>query len=389
MWRPTRFHVVAAICLALAIAHIPNTAYALIEGGKGNRPVSDPGWPRGAAAIFNHKGRIAWWVADGLPGWHADCRGNAESLNAVLADYAKLDVKTKRLVIHNGLGNSYLLNPNREPKRKAESWIQWTFMVLEKPPANGNRVGRFRRGNVAPGPPTQIDVYTGGQLRWADVKVPEGIVVIDERLEAHGFELQDGIVLKGKLTDLATDNPVAGRIQLQRVETQRKGPHRHTVVATVGEATIRLKKAGYDGPRLGQPVSMPAGGIQLVMLKSATSGKFATLQVTIDFAGKNRPKQYMVDISTAGAGTWGGSGYIDAKDQITFKNVPPGRPLRPPRSSKSHHTSPTHRSKDRRVKKRQGRQDLDSCEVDRTMARCHCSTAGATFGSSAIHDLFR
>jgi len=70
---------------------------------------------------------------------------------------------------------------------------------------------------------------------------------------------------------------------------------------------------------------MPAGGIQLVMLKSATSGKLATLQVTIDFAGKNRPKQYMVDISTAGAGTWGGSGYIDAKDQITFKNVPPGR----------------------------------------------------------------
>ena len=76
--RVQRSYTVAVVCLALAIANIPNQSFALIEGGKGNRPVADSGWPEGAAAIFNHKGRIAWWVADGFPGWHADCRGDAE-----------------------------------------------------------------------------------------------------------------------------------------------------------------------------------------------------------------------------------------------------------------------------------------------------------------------
>jgi hypothetical protein len=36
-------------------------ASALITGGEGNKPITDPGWPTGAEAIFNHQGRIAWW----------------------------------------------------------------------------------------------------------------------------------------------------------------------------------------------------------------------------------------------------------------------------------------------------------------------------------------
>jgi hypothetical protein len=298
----------------------------------------------------------------------------------------------------------------------------------------GNPTGRNRRGAEL-GPPAQIDLYTGGKFRWEDVKVPEGIVLIDQRLEAHGFALEDGIVLIGKVTDLATGKPVVGRIQLQRIESQPKGPRRYIVVAKtvaneegqwvlkktpagwyrvvvladgyaprvighdrfddrpqlhsykgelapaavlsgtvvdqqgkplrgvdvrlgdvvsvaggrylstspyrattdgqgkfriglvpVGEATIRLQKAGYA--RLGtQPISMPAGGIKLTMMKTA---KPAEVQVTVDFTGKKRPKQYIVDIEhepkgAAAVGNWGGSGFIDANDQIVFRNVPPGR----------------------------------------------------------------
>ena len=57
------------------------------------------------------------------------------------------------------------------------------------------------------GPPAQIDVYTGGNLRWSDVIVPKGLEVVDQRLEAHGFTPADGIVLEGKVTDLATGRP--------------------------------------------------------------------------------------------------------------------------------------------------------------------------------------
>jgi hypothetical protein len=85
--------------LVILIAFVPRPAVGLIMGGKRNKLVKDPGWPEGAEAIFNNRGRIAYWVADGIEGWHADCRGDAEALSAVLADYAKLDVEPKRVVV--------------------------------------------------------------------------------------------------------------------------------------------------------------------------------------------------------------------------------------------------------------------------------------------------
>src|SRR6516164_3024778 len=110
------------ICLlvaALAVA-APREALALIQGGEGNTPLPDPGWPKGAAAIFNHAGRIAWWEGPPFGGgqWHAECRGDAKALSAVLADFAKLDVKSKRVVLHDGVGNSFWLNPNNEPAKR-------------------------------------------------------------------------------------------------------------------------------------------------------------------------------------------------------------------------------------------------------------------------------
>ena len=86
----------ATILVAAAIAAFPfQAAVALITGGEGNTPVADPGWPKGAAAIFNNPARIAWWEGPPFGGgqWHAECRGDAKALNAVLADFAKLDVK--------------------------------------------------------------------------------------------------------------------------------------------------------------------------------------------------------------------------------------------------------------------------------------------------------
>jgi hypothetical protein len=46
------------------------------------------------------------------------------------------------------------------------------------------------------------------------------------------------------------------------------------------------------------------------------------------FVGAAIPESYIVSIEPEGGskvGTWGGSGHIDAKNQISFKDVPPGR----------------------------------------------------------------
>ena len=198
---------------------LARTAPALITGGEGNGPIADPGWPKGAYAIFNNPGRIAWWEGPPFGGgqWYAECRGDAKALSAVLAAVAKLDVPTKRVVLHDGVGHSFWLNRNGEPQKQEAATIDWAFMVWQ--PANWERL-RQLPVDVNPtdprdadkGPPTQVDVYTG-TLRWSDVIAPQGLEVVDERLAAHGFTMADGSVLEGHVTDVATQKPIAAEMR--------------------------------------------------------------------------------------------------------------------------------------------------------------------------------
>ena len=74
---------VATMLLAVAMAVVPSqTAFALIVGGKGNSPVHDPGWPRGAAAIFNNPARIAYWVGPPFGGGLPEIRTYRSQANA-------------------------------------------------------------------------------------------------------------------------------------------------------------------------------------------------------------------------------------------------------------------------------------------------------------------
>ena len=89
----------------------------------------------------------------------------------------------------------------------------------------------------------------------------------------------------------------------------------------VGKASIWLQKPGYCRPGLGLPITTPTSDVELIMLKSAT------VRVTVDFTGKERPAGYIVKIAPYGGeavGKYGGSGNIDANNTITFEGVPPG-----------------------------------------------------------------
>ena len=249
--RSERWFAAAMTLLALTMAAGScQTAFALIRGGTGNAPVRDPGWPKGAAAIVNNPGRIAYWEGPPFGGgqFHAECRGDAKSLGAVLAEFSKLDVKTKRLVLHDGIGQSFWLNPNRDPAKEAAARMDWAIMVWV--PAAWERLRKMPPdlkpadvGDSNTGQPAQIDVYTGGNVHWSDVTVPKELTIIDERLEAHGFTPADGTVIEGKVVDLTTQQPLAARIRLERVEPQSKGGYT-TVVDAVADAHGRwvLKK---------------------------------------------------------------------------------------------------------------------------------------------------
>jgi hypothetical protein len=372
----------------------------------------------------------------------------------VLADFAKLDVKNKRIVLHDGVGRSFWLNPNRHDAKEGAARIDWSFTVWQ--PASWERLRQLPPDlnptvpqDIASGPPAQIEVYTDGNIHWEDVTVPNDLEIVDERLEAHGFTFLDGNVLEGTVTDLATKQPIAARVQLQRIEPQAKGGYRYTSVGDttadkkghwvlknapagwhrvsivadgyvpriaghaqfdnqpgwhsydcalarpatvagrvtddagepladvdvrldnvatetggryestleyktksdadgrfhfeqvpVGSATIWLHKPGYCRPGLGPSITTPKDDIALSMIQSAK------LRVTVDFAATTRPDTYIVQIEPEGGstiGSWGGSGHIDADNQIAFAEIPPGRYVltgRPNPGSEQQQTNP-------------------------------------------------
>src|SRR5262245_28433564 len=90
--RPPR--LLRRLGLLLALLLVPaSQAMALIMGGEGNNPVDDPGWPAGAAKVFNSPSRIAWWEGPPLGGgeWHAECRGNTASFQEALEAFARIE----------------------------------------------------------------------------------------------------------------------------------------------------------------------------------------------------------------------------------------------------------------------------------------------------------
>jgi hypothetical protein len=187
--------------------------------------------------------------------WHGEFRGGAEAFNRTLEEFAQVDADVKRLVVHDGVGSSFWLNPNRQKEKEAEARIDWTFVVWDREgwqrqqnlPAS-LRAGDAEQKGAEPVP--QIDVYTGGNIRWDDVKVPDGIEVVDNRLEAHGFKLEDGTVLEGTVVDLGTQAPLPARARLERIEPQERSGYKYTAAAEAvaddkGHWVIKSVPAGW------------------------------------------------------------------------------------------------------------------------------------------------
>jgi Carboxypeptidase regulatory-like domain len=89
-----------------------------------------------------------------------------------------------------------------------------------------------------------------------------------------------------------------------------------------GTAAVWVRKPGHVRPGLGLPIATPAADVELQMIRSAS------LRVTVDFAGTERPEGYIVNLEPEGGnvvGSHGGSGNIDDQGQMAFENMPPGR----------------------------------------------------------------
>jgi hypothetical protein len=213
-----------------------HSAFALIEGGEGNTPINDPGWPKGAAEIFNHKGRTAWWVGPPFGGgeWHSECKGDAAALNDVLRLFAKIEGPKKRLVVLDGIGYSFWLDPNGTKRGDRNTKIDWSFSIWQAERwkmQKGLPAGVSAIPHDHAEPISTITVHTAA-LRWSEVQVPDGIEVIDNRMEAHGFKLSDGRVIEGQVT-AGPGKPLQAKIRVEEIIQKKTGGYDYQVVTSI------------------------------------------------------------------------------------------------------------------------------------------------------------
>ena len=147
----------------------------------------------------------------------------------------------------------------------------------------------------------------------ADGFVPRvaGYARFDEqpRWQSYDCGLARSAPVSGRVTD-EDGKPLAGvDVRLDNVQPASGGRYESPLGYTfktdaegrfraeqvpVGKATIWLHKPGYCRPGLGLPITTPKGDVELQMMKSAS------VRVTVDFTGKERPEGYMVKIEPEG-----------------------------------------------------------------------------------------
>jgi hypothetical protein len=190
--------------------------------------------------------------------------------------------------------------------------------VLKKAPPGWQRVVIDADGFV----PRVIGyLKTDGQPRWQvyDSGLSRRAIVAGKVSDEAGQPLAEAEV---RFQDVTTSTGARYESALETsIKTGADGRFRMEQVPA-GKATLWVHKPGYCRPGLGQPIKTPSDEVQLTMTRAGR------IVVTVDFGGKAKPAGYMVRLEPEGGevvGSFGGSGNIDVKDQITFDNVPPAR----------------------------------------------------------------
>lgn len=244
------------LLLSLLVTCFGGPSFALIMGSDSDEPLEIADWPEGAAEIFNIRERVAYWEGPPFGGgqYHAECRGDTDTLNAVLAKFAAVECDNKRIVVADGVGRSFWINPNDEPEKRKKARIDWRLMVWGD--GNWKRASEMPAGinPIDPaekklGPPCEITIYTGGNIDWAKVKLPKGVPVDDNRMEAHGYTHEDGVVIEGNLVDVDSGSPLAGSVMLQQIEPCKTGGYEYTdaveAAADQGDWVIKNVPTGW------------------------------------------------------------------------------------------------------------------------------------------------
>jgi hypothetical protein len=261
-------HLLAITCFFI----FTSPASALREFALGNDPVRDPGWPLGALEVANLKSRVAW--EEGPSGGQSSFkyRGDTETFMQALTHFAAIRAPVLDLVIHDGPEEVSYLKGRKDTNGNGH--IDWSFTIWV--PASWHQVFNNPKSERAADStnfrksvdPPRLDVYVGGGVDWAKVKVPANVRVRDERDSASGVVPVGGGLLRVEAYDMATGKPVpSARVVVAKMaESQTGTPPDYQTIAEVaggdsgevevarippGTYRVWIEAAGYASRVLG------------------------------------------------------------------------------------------------------------------------------------------
>jgi len=198
----------------------PKLGVSVITGEHGNRPIQDRGWLVGSVQVANLESRLGYWEGPPFGGgeYHFLYRcENTDDFNQALRIFAAIRARKLELVVRNGPEYSFWLKRDDEELSKAENRVDWVFTVWV--PQNWDSLyndhmsfflsdhPNFRKPVAAP----RIDLYIGeGAVVWEDVNIPKNLTVIDKRPSSISPEFAGNGLVRGKVFDMATGQPIAG-----------------------------------------------------------------------------------------------------------------------------------------------------------------------------------
>jgi hypothetical protein len=247
----TKFLIVIVLGMMLLSAA---PALALVEVVEGNRPMADPGLPKGAAEVGNLPTRIQCVIGPPFGTgslYQYQYRGDTAAFNEVLKHFAAIDAPSLELVVHNGPWTTYV----------NEQRVDWGFDVWI--PERWNELYNGPRSFVfadegkynRPVPPPRIDIYVGGgEVVWEQVRVPPNIMVIDKRPQSISPQFAGKGLVRIRAVSMATGEPVAATIVLTRLVPN--DPNAEPIVGGVakdGFAQIAGVEPGYYEIRVQAP----------------------------------------------------------------------------------------------------------------------------------------
>jgi 5-hydroxyisourate hydrolase-like protein (transthyretin family) len=228
--KQTKAHVGLSILVALFLLCLcPTTCFGLRLTAEGNSPIADPGWPLGAVEVANLPTRAAFLEFASLGGGSFQflyrCR-TTEAFNQALNAFASIRAPRLELVLHDGPRFGYFFE-QWGPPSEPEDPIHWTFTVWN--PESWHRLHNRINGYSPSGQPVpapKLDVYIGGgPITWQEVRVPAGLVVIDQRAESAPVRPVGGGLLRGDVFDICTGKPIPGAdIALVSLEEDENRP---------------------------------------------------------------------------------------------------------------------------------------------------------------------